>query len=108
MTSLEKKTETKLTLDVKELGGKTNGTVDLPATIFDAPANIALHSSLLLVREPTPRRLVARFAVAARSRTARREPVAPVRVRRVHLSSSAVARSMDRSRVTTASAHPRR
>ncbi|UGT59926.1 50S ribosomal protein L4 [Nocardia asteroides] len=31
-----------LTLDVKELGGKTNGTVDLPAEIFDVPANIAL------------------------------------------------------------------
>ena len=42
MTSLEKNTETKLTLDVKEAGGKTNGTVDLPAEIFDAPANIAL------------------------------------------------------------------
>ncbi|GAA5043718.1 50S ribosomal protein L4 [Nocardia callitridis] len=31
-----------LTLPVKALGGKSNGTVDLPAEIFDAPANIAL------------------------------------------------------------------
>ena len=35
MTSLEKNTETKLTLDVKEAGGKTNGTVKGVA-IFDA------------------------------------------------------------------------
>jgi len=33
---------TKLTLDVKALGGKTTGTVDLPAEIFDVTANIAL------------------------------------------------------------------
>ena len=50
MTSLEKKTETKLTLDVKELGGKTNGTVDLPATIFDAPANIALLHQVVVAQ----------------------------------------------------------
>ncbi|WP_040794482.1 50S ribosomal protein L4 [Nocardia higoensis] len=31
-----------LTLPVKEAGGKTNGTVDLPAEIFDVTANIAL------------------------------------------------------------------
>ena len=41
MTSLEKKS-TKLTLDVKAPGGKTNGTVDLPAEVFDQTANIAL------------------------------------------------------------------
>ena len=35
-------TETKLTLDVKVAGGKTNGTVELPAESFDAPPNIAL------------------------------------------------------------------
>ncbi|MBF6125093.1 50S ribosomal protein L4 [Nocardia brasiliensis] len=40
MTSLEKKAN--LTLPVKEPGGKTNGTVDLPAEIFDVTANIAL------------------------------------------------------------------
>ncbi|MEU8896772.1 50S ribosomal protein L4 [Nocardia sp. NPDC048505] len=40
MTSLEKKAN--LTLSVKEIGGKTNGTVDLPAEIFDVTANIAL------------------------------------------------------------------
>jgi large subunit ribosomal protein L4 len=50
MTSLEKKTETNLTLDVKELGGKTNGTVDLPAAIFDAPANIALLHQVVVAQ----------------------------------------------------------
>ncbi len=32
----------KLTLDVRTSDGKTDGTVELPAAIFDAPANIAL------------------------------------------------------------------
>lgn len=42
--STQKDTENKanLTLPVKEAGGKTNGTVDLPAEIFDVTANIAL------------------------------------------------------------------
>ncbi|KZE99298.1 50S ribosomal protein L4, partial [Rhodococcus sp. EPR-157] len=50
MTSLEKKTDTKLTLDVKVAGGKTNGTVDLPAEIFDAPANIALLHQVVVAQ----------------------------------------------------------
>ncbi|MBE7161317.1 MAG: 50S ribosomal protein L4 [Williamsia herbipolensis] len=36
------KSATKLTLDVRTADGKTDGTVELPAAIFDAPANIAL------------------------------------------------------------------
>ncbi|WP_299571596.1 50S ribosomal protein L4 [uncultured Williamsia sp.] len=36
------KSATKLTLDVRTADGKTDGTVELPASIFDAPANIAL------------------------------------------------------------------
>ena len=49
MTSLEK-SGTTLSLDVKEAGGKTNGTVDLPAEIFDRTANIALmHQVLSLI-----------------------------------------------------------
>ncbi|GAA3174373.1 hypothetical protein GCM10020255_064790 [Rhodococcus baikonurensis] len=43
-------TETKLTLDVKVAGGKTNGTVDLPAEIFDAPANIALLHQVVVAQ----------------------------------------------------------
>ncbi|MFD4366095.1 50S ribosomal protein L4 [Rhodococcus sp. NPDC058521] len=48
MTSTE--TSTKLTLDVKAAGGKTNGTVDLPAEIFDAPANIALLHQVVVAQ----------------------------------------------------------
>ncbi|GAA2065606.1 50S ribosomal protein L4 [Williamsia deligens] len=33
---------TKLTLDVRTADGKTDGTVELPASVFDQPANIAL------------------------------------------------------------------
>ncbi|WP_067861073.1 50S ribosomal protein L4 [Nocardia shimofusensis] len=41
--STQKETEkANLTLPVKEVGGKTNGTVELPAEIFDVTANIAL------------------------------------------------------------------
>ncbi|MFC0451150.1 50S ribosomal protein L4 [Rhodococcus jostii] len=49
MTSTETST-TKLTLDVKVAGGKTNGTVDLPAEIFDAPANIALLHQVVVAQ----------------------------------------------------------
>jgi len=49
MTSTETST-TKLTLDVKVTGGKTNGTVDLPAEIFDAPANIALLHQVVVAQ----------------------------------------------------------
>jgi large subunit ribosomal protein L4 len=48
MTSTE--TATKLTLDVKAAGGKTTGTVDLPAEIFDAPANIALLHQVVVAQ----------------------------------------------------------
>ena len=43
-------TETKLTLGVQVAGGKTNGTVDLPAEIFDAPANIALLHQVVVAQ----------------------------------------------------------
>ena len=43
-------TTTKLTLDVKVAGGKTNGTVDLPAEIFDATANIALMHQVVVAQ----------------------------------------------------------
>ncbi|MFC9355045.1 50S ribosomal protein L4 [Rhodococcus sp. NPDC057014] len=49
MTSTETST-TKLTLDVKVAGGKTNGTVELPAEIFDAPANIALLHQVVVAQ----------------------------------------------------------
>ncbi|TJZ73925.1 50S ribosomal protein L4 [Rhodococcus oryzae] len=43
-------TATKLTLDVKTAGGKTNGTVDLPAEIFDVTANIALMHQVVVAQ----------------------------------------------------------
>ena len=43
-------TATKLTLDVKAPGGQSNGTVDLPAEIFDAPANIALLHQVVVAQ----------------------------------------------------------
>ncbi|MFD4182065.1 50S ribosomal protein L4 [Rhodococcus sp. NPDC055112] len=43
-------TATKLTLDVRTAGGGTNGTVDLPAEIFDATANIALMHQVVVAQ----------------------------------------------------------
>ena len=54
MTNAEKVSTTKasaaLTLDVKAPGGKTNGTVDLPAEIFDVTANIALMHQVVIAQ----------------------------------------------------------
>jgi large subunit ribosomal protein L4 len=43
-------TQTKLTLDVKAPGGKTEGTVELPAAIFDVTANIALMHQVVIAQ----------------------------------------------------------
>ena len=48
-------TATKLTLDVKTPEGKTNGTVDLPAELFDAPANIALMHQVVVAQQAAAR-----------------------------------------------------
>ncbi|GAB19559.1 50S ribosomal protein L4 [Gordonia effusa NBRC 100432] len=50
-------TETKanLTLDVKTVDGKTNGTVELPAEIFDATANIALMHQVVIAQQAAAR-----------------------------------------------------
>ncbi|ONM50470.1 50S ribosomal protein L4 [Nocardia donostiensis] len=53
MTSSAVSTEKKsanLTLPVKEIGGKTSGTVELPAEIFDATANIALMHQVVVAQ----------------------------------------------------------
>ncbi|MFH5207386.1 50S ribosomal protein L4 [Antrihabitans spumae] len=44
------KTSSKLKVDVKVPGGKTNGTVDLPAEIFDVTANIALMHQVVVAQ----------------------------------------------------------
>ncbi|MFE3542427.1 50S ribosomal protein L4 [Nocardia sp. NPDC059177] len=48
MTSLDKKAN--LTLTVKAAGGKTEGTVDLPAEIFDVTANVALMHQVVIAQ----------------------------------------------------------
>lgn len=48
-------TTTKLTLDVKAADGSTNGTVDLPAELFDAPANIALMHQVVVAQQAAAR-----------------------------------------------------
>ncbi|MBF6219963.1 50S ribosomal protein L4 [Nocardia abscessus] len=58
MTSSAVNTEKKsanLTLPVKEIGGKTNGTVDLPAEIFDVTANIALMHQVVVAQQAAAR-----------------------------------------------------
>ncbi|QIS08882.1 MULTISPECIES: 50S ribosomal protein L4 [Nocardia] len=53
MTSTE--TKVNLTLPVKAPGGKTEGTVDLPAEIFDVTANIALMHQVVVAQQAAAR-----------------------------------------------------
>lgn len=58
MTSSAVSTEKKpavLTLPVKELGGKSNGTVELPAEVFDATANVALMHQVVVAQQAAAR-----------------------------------------------------
>ncbi|MFT4127462.1 MAG: 50S ribosomal protein L4 [Gordonia sp. (in: high G+C Gram-positive bacteria)] len=48
-------TKTTLTLAVKNADGSTNGTVDLPAALFDAPANIALMHQVVVAQQAAAR-----------------------------------------------------
>jgi len=48
-------TKTNLKLDVKTTDGKTDGTVELPAEIFDAPANIALLHQVVVAQQAAAR-----------------------------------------------------
>ncbi|CAM2852036.1 50S ribosomal protein L4 [Skermania piniformis] len=50
MTSLEKKTGANLTLTVKVPGGGSDGTVDLPAEIFDVEPNIPLMHQVVVAQ----------------------------------------------------------
>ena len=84
-------------IDVKTPAGKTEGSVELPAELFDAPANIALmHQVVAGPNGPRPGRAhtrprpAARFAAVAGSPTGRRAPVMPDRARRALRSSPAV------------------
>ena len=48
-------TATKLTLDVRAPGGATNGTVALPADLFDQTANIALMHQVVIAQQAAGR-----------------------------------------------------
>ncbi|MFF2552760.1 50S ribosomal protein L4 [Nocardia sp. NPDC058058] len=48
-------TKTNLTLTVKAAGGKTEGTVELPAEIFDVTANIALMHQVVVAQRAAAR-----------------------------------------------------
>ena len=53
MTSLEKAVS--LTVPVKEAGGASNGTVDLPAEIFDVEPNIGLMHQVVVAQQAAAR-----------------------------------------------------
>ena len=48
-------TATKLTLDVRKADGSTDGTVDLPADLFDVTANIALMHQVVIAQQAAGR-----------------------------------------------------
>ncbi|MFI6870271.1 50S ribosomal protein L4 [Nocardia sp. NPDC050406] len=54
-TKKVEETKTNLTLPVKAAGGKTEGTVELPAEIFDATANIALMHQVVVAQQAAAR-----------------------------------------------------
>nr|WP_312870583.1 50S ribosomal protein L4 [Gordonia asplenii] len=49
------KAKTNLKLDVKTADGKTNGSVELPAEIFDVPANIPLMHQVVIAQQAAAR-----------------------------------------------------
>ena len=51
----EKAGESKLKIDVKTPAGKTEGSVELPAELFDAPANIALMHQVVTAQRAAAR-----------------------------------------------------
>ncbi|PQM46530.1 50S ribosomal protein L4 [Mycobacterium talmoniae] len=101
-------------IDVKTPAGKTDGSVELPAELFDAPANIALMHQVVVAQRAAARqgthstRPAVRSAAVAVSRTGRRAPAAPGRVRPGPRSSPVVVWCTAPSRATTASAPRRR
>lgn len=112
MAAQEQKT---LKIDVKTPAGKVDGAIELPAELFDVPANIALMHQVVTAQRAAARqgthsrrRRAARSVAVAASPTGRRGPVVPGRARRGRRSSPAVAWYTVPSRATTASAHPRR
>src|SRR5674476_1027291 len=102
------------TVDILSPAGEKAGSVDLPDDVFDVHTNIPLIHQVVVGQLAAARqgtastKTRARCAVVVASRTSRRAPAAPVRVRPEHRSSSAVVSFTDRSLVTIASGRPRR
>jgi len=105
---------TAITVPLRTADGGSNGTVELPATDFGRQANVPLIHQVVTAQLAAARQgthspsAAAKSAVVARSRTSRRAPAAPVRVRSALLSSPAVGSSTGPSPATTPSAPPRR
>ena len=101
-----------LKLDVHTSEGKTNGSVDLPAEIFDTEASIALMHQVvnaqLHARAPTQPRPAAMSAVVVASLSVRRAPAVHARAQSAHRITPVAAPSMAHSRATTHSAPLRR
>ena len=103
-----------LKLDVHTSEGKTNGSVDLPAEIFDTEASIALmhqvvNAQLAAARQGTTQpRPAAMSAVVVASLSVRRAPAVHARAPSAHRTTPVAAPSMAHSRATTHSAPLRR
>ncbi len=105
------------TVDVVVVKGdkvSKKGSAELPAELFDVQVNIPLIHQVVVAQLAAARQGThkvkrrARCPVVAPSRTARRAPVAPVRVRPARRSSPVVASCTAPRRATTASGPRRR
>ena len=102
------------TVDLISPKGTKEGTVELPAEIFDVQTNVPLIHQVVVAQLAAARqgthKAKSRGEVrgGGRKPTSRRAPAAPARARPARRSSPAAASSTARSRVTTASAPRRR
>jgi large subunit ribosomal protein L4 len=97
-----------LKIDVKTPAGKTEGSVELPAELFDAPANIALLHQVVTAQLAAARQGTHSTKTRGEVRGGGRKPYRQKGTGRVHRSSPAVASCTVLSRVTTVSAPRRR
>ena len=103
-----------LTIDVKTPAGKTEGSVELPAELFDTPANIALMHQVVTAQRAAARQGTHSTKTRGEVRGGGRKPYrqkgtgAPARGRHGLHSSPAVAWCMVLRPATTASAPRRR
>jgi large subunit ribosomal protein L4 len=103
-----------LEIEVKDAKGKSDGTVTLPADVFDVQVNVPLIHQVVVAQLAAARQGThdtksrGGSAAVAASLTARRAPAAPARARPGHRSSPGVASSTARRRGPTPSARPRR